>query len=79
MKEPIGQLQRVADLKRVRMWVEECGAPVFPTWNSFEWFLRRHPELRNSPGWHDLPNGSYVNPPLFEPDVLRALGVAQAA
>lgn len=78
MNDLAGNLQRLSELKRVRVWVEECGAPVFPTWYSFEWFLRRHPELRRSPGWHELPNGSYVNPSLFESAVLRALGVAQA-
>ena len=71
--------QRLAELKRVRIWVEEAGSPVFPTFASFEWFMRTHPELRKSPGWHDLPNGTYVSPSLFEADVLLALGVTRAA
>lgn len=31
-----------SDYKRARDWVAENGGDTFPTFSSFEWFLRQH-------------------------------------
>lgn len=79
MGEASNRQPRLAELMRAKAWVAKYGGQVFPTWGSFEWFLRTHPEVRRSSGWHELHSGSFVDHELFEPDLLRALGVAQAA
>lgn len=31
-----------ADFRKAREWVADCGGDLFPTFGSFEWFIRLH-------------------------------------
>jgi len=31
-----------ADFRKAREWVADCGGDLFPTFGSFEWFVRLH-------------------------------------
>ena len=67
----VGHLRELVPWKK---WIAEHGPPVFPTPASFEWYLRMHPDLRDGPGWYELPQGNFIGPG-FEQELMRSLGL----
>ncbi len=51
------------DLLPARQWVELHGHPVFPSYDSFDWFLRRHQaEFATCPDWIVTGRGRFCGP-----------------
>jgi hypothetical protein len=51
------------DLLPARKWVELHGHPVFPSYDSFDWFVRQHqPEFASCPDWIVTGRGRFCGP-----------------
>lgn len=64
----------LGELTPVREWVERHGKPIFPSYDSFDWFVRQHQEqFAKCEDWVVTGRGRYCGPGMaaFVRDLLQ--------
>lgn len=61
--EPAARANSLTELMPAREWVEKHGKPIFPSYDSFDWFVRRHQtDFATCPDWIVTGRGRFCGP-----------------
>jgi hypothetical protein len=53
----------LGELMPARLWVEKQGKPIFPSYDSFDWFVRQHQaQFATCPDWIVTGRGRFCGP-----------------